>query len=176
MFVELSKGITLSPGTFTAVIAPERPVIAALEGNRDLRRFLSLFVCGPASCLLPVISHAVPHFETCVSLSAKELLARVQDARSSIVLIEHDPALFDGAEPMSAPVSVALRELGREALVMLYARMNDPSFAALARHAHRFIEFIPPDEQPARPAHCPARAHFSGSSLPRAQMTLPEVS
>ena len=176
MFVELSTGITLSPGTFTAVVAPGRPVIAAFGGNRDLRRFLSLFVCGPASPLLPEISRAVPHFETCVSQSAAELLARVQDARCSILLVEHDPALFGGAEQMSAPVSAALRDLGCEALVVLYARMKDPSFVSLARHAHRVIEFIPPDEQPVRPAQYPARVHCSGGSLPRAQMILPEVS
>jgi DNA polymerase I len=174
MFVELSTGITLYPGTFTAVIAPEMSIVAALESNRDLRRFLSLFACSSASRLLPEISRAVPHFETCIALSAAQLLAGLQGARHSIVLIEHDPFLFDGAEQMAAPVSAALRDLGREALVLLYAGMKDPSFAALARHADRFIEFIPPDE-PDRRAHSGVRAQGSFHPVARAQ-TLLEVS
>jgi hypothetical protein len=174
MFVELSTGITLYPGTFTAVTAPGWSVIAALESNRDLRRFLSLFVCSSASRLLPEISRVVPHFETCIALSAAQLFAGIQGARHSIVLIEHDPALFDGAEQMSVPVSAALRDLGREALVLLYAGMQDPSFAALARHADRYIEFIPPDPKPDRRAHPGIRAH-SFHPVSRAQ-TLLEVS
>ena len=176
MFVELSTGITLSPGTFTAVIAPGRSVIAALEGNRDLRRFFSLFVCSPASHLLPEICRTVPHFELCVSTSAAEIMARVQNARCSILIVEHDPALFDGAEQVSAQLSAVLRDLGRGMLVMLYAHMKDPSFIALARNAHRFIEFIPPDEHPVRPAPYPFRTHCGGIPFPRTQKTLPEVS
>jgi hypothetical protein len=174
MFVELSTGITLYPGTFTAVTGTGRSVIAALESNRDLRRFLSLFMCSPASRLLPEISRAVPHFETCIAPSAAQLLAGIQETRHSLVLIEHDPALFDGAEQMSVPVSAALRDLGREALVLLYAGIKDPSFAALARHADRYIEFIPPVPQPDRRAHSGVRAH-SFHTVSRAQ-TLLEVS
>ena len=176
MFIELGPGITLHPGTFTALTGPGKPVIDAFEANRDLRRFLSLFVCGPASRLLPGISCAAPHFGTCTAHNAAQILAGVQGARCSIILVEHDPALFDGAEQMSVPVSAALRERGYEALVLLYARTKDPSFAALARHADRIIELIPPDEQPGRRASTGARVHCCSTPLPRAQTTLAGVS
>ena len=37
MLIELSKGITLHPGSFTAVIAPEKRILAALNSNADLQ-------------------------------------------------------------------------------------------------------------------------------------------
>jgi DNA polymerase I len=171
MFVELSTGITLYPGTFTAVIAPGWPIIAAFESNRDLRRFLSLFVCSSRSSLLPGMSRAVPHFDTCTVMSAAQFLECIPGTRHSIVVIEHDPSLFDGAGQMYEPVSSALRNLGREALVLLYANKKDPSFAALARHADRFIEFIPSDEQPYPRARSGVRAHH-GHTVSRAQTLL----
>jgi DNA polymerase I len=175
MFVELSTGIILFPGTFTAVIAPGESIIAALGNNRDLRRFLSLFVCGPASHLLPLISRAAPHFETCIPMSAVQLLDRVQGARYSIVLIEHDPSLFEGAELMSVPASAAFRDLGHEALVILYAGVKDPSFSALARYADRFIELIPPDNPMDRRACSGARVCSGAFPTSRTQSLL-EVS
>jgi hypothetical protein len=175
MFVELSSGITLYPGTFTAVIAPRKFIIAALGNNGELQRFHSCFVCGSVSCLLPSISCAAPHFEMCISMSAAQFLERVQDAHYSIIIFEHDPSLFDGTEQMSAPISAALRDLGNEALVILFAEVKDPSFFALARYADRFIELIPPDEQPNRHAYSGTRVYCGSSHLHCAQ-TLLEVS
>ena len=175
MFVELSTGITLYPGTFTAVIAPRKFIIASLGNNCEIQRFPSFFVCGSVSCLLSIISCAARHFETCISMSAAQFLERVRDAHYSIIILEHDPSLFDGAEQMSAPISAALRDLGNEALVILFAEVKDPSFFALARYADRFIELIPPDTQPDRHTYSSTRVCCGNASLHCAQ-TLLEVS
>ena len=63
MLIELSKGITLHPGSFTAVIAPEKKILSALNSNADLQRFLFLYVCGNYSRILSGISRTSNNFE-----------------------------------------------------------------------------------------------------------------
>jgi hypothetical protein len=46
MQIEIRKGLALQPGTFSAVIAPEKVMVAALNSNVDLQRFLFLYIGG----------------------------------------------------------------------------------------------------------------------------------
>jgi hypothetical protein len=142
MQITLRTGITLVPGTFSAVIAPERLILAALNGNPELGRFLFLFVCGNYSRLISHISHMSPNFEVRRPFTADQMLTVLREGGHTIIFIEHDPTLFDGAGRIVAPVAAALKEAGREALVVLWAPSMDRSFAALARHADRLIEIV----------------------------------
>ena len=174
MQIELRRGITLHPGTFTAVIAPRRIILSALNSNSDLQRFLFLFVCGNYSHLLSGISRTSSNFEVRRPFTADQLLTALNEAGHTIVFVEHDPDLFDGAERMFAPVASSLRELGREALVVLYAPAMDRSFAALIRQADRIIELLPQED--AAGCYAPrSRSHRGGAMIPAAQKTL-EVS
>jgi len=174
MLIELRKGITLHPGTFTAVIAPERTILQALNSNRDLQRFLFLFVCGNYSRLLSGIDRTSSNFEVRRPFTADQLLAALNEAGHTIVFVEHDPELFDDAGRMFAPVASSLRELGREALVILYAPAMDRSFAALIRQADRIIELLPQDDVAGRYAPR-TRSYRGGFPVPGEQKTL-EVS
>ena len=42
MHIEIRKRMNLYPGTYSAVIAPERVMISAINSNVDLQRFLFL--------------------------------------------------------------------------------------------------------------------------------------
>ena len=170
MFVEIYRGITLHPGTFAAVVSPEQAVTAALTGNHDLRRFLLLVLTGPGSRLGAGISGTFPDAEIRTITCAGQLLEGLRDAHHTIVLVGHDPALFDGCEETAAPVAAALRALGREALVILHTESRDPVFAALARNADRCLEIVPPDRTPAPSSR--ASAHSPGGHLPPAQTRL----
>ncbi|MFA4876104.1 MAG: hypothetical protein WC586_01715 [Methanoregula sp.] len=172
MQIELSKGITLHPGTFTAVIAPEKKILAALNKNTDLQRFLFLYICGNYSRILTSISRTSANFEVRRPFTADQFLTVIHEAAHTIVFIEHDPTLFDGAGRLLDPVASALRQAGREALVILWAPATDRSFAALARQADRVIEIV--SEEPAL-ALQGARARRLGSVASGCQKTL-EVS
>ena len=150
MLIELSKGITLHPGSFTAVLAPEKKILAALNSNTDLQRFLFLYICGNYSRILSGISRTSANFDVRRPFTADQFLTVINEAAHTIVFVEHDPTLFDGAGRMQDPVGSALRQAGHEALVILWAPASDRSFAALARQADRIIEIIP--EEPARSA------------------------
>ncbi|MGD0080693.1 MAG: hypothetical protein ABSB80_08625 [Methanoregula sp.] len=172
MRIELRRGITLHPGTFTAVIAPQALILSALNGNPDLQRFLFLFVCGNYSRLLSGIGRTSANFEVRRPFTADQLLTVLNEAGHTVVFVEHDPTLFDGGERLLAPAAAALRDTGREALVILYAPAMDRSFAALARQADRLIELLPPGEtgQPIRPRD--VRSRRKGGLQSRAQQTL----
>ena len=146
MLIMLRKGITLQQGTFTAVIAPEPVILSALNDNPDLGRFLFLFLCGNYSRILSRINRTSSNFEIRRPFTADQLLTALKEAGHTVIFIEHDPTLFDGADRLLAPVAAALRDAGREALVILYSPAMDRSFAALARQADRLIEIMHADE------------------------------
>jgi len=148
MLIELSRGITIHPGAFTAVIAPEKKILAALNGNKDLQRFLFLYVSGNYSRILSGISRTSGNFEVRRPFTADQLLTVIHESGHTILFVEHDPTLFDGAERLLEPAASALRQAGREALVLLWAPASDRSFAALARRADRIIEIIPEGPAP----------------------------
>ncbi|MDO9326022.1 MAG: hypothetical protein Q7T80_13815, partial [Methanoregula sp.] len=84
----------------------------------------------------------------------------------------HDPTLFDGAERLFVPIASALKQTGREAMVILWAPASDRSFAALIRQADRIIEIIPEGPPPDRFAFANQRSCRKGGAVPRAQKTL----
>lgn len=175
MLIELSKGILLSQGTFTAVIAPEKKILSALNSNRDLQRFLFLYVCGNYSRILSGISRTSDNFEVRRPFTADQFLTVVNEASHTIVFIEHDPTLFDGAGRMLDTAASALKQAGREALVILWTPVSDRSFSILARQADRVIE-ITTGEPLAGLQDSPTRRMCHGSrAAPAGQKTL-EVS
>jgi DNA polymerase I len=146
MLIMLRKGLTLQQGTFTAVVAPEPVILSALNDNPDLGRFLFLFLCGNYSRILSRINRTSSNFEIRRPFTADQLLTALKEASHTVIFIEHDPTLFDGAERLLVPVAAALRDAGHEALVILYSPAMDRSFAALARQADRVIEIVHVDE------------------------------
>jgi DNA polymerase I len=172
MRIMLRKGLTLQQGTFTAVIAPEPVILSALNDNPDLGRFLFLFLCGNYSRLLSRISRTSSNFEIRRPFTADQLLTALKEAGHTVIFIEHDPTLFDGADRLLAPVAAALREAGHEALVILYSPAMDRSFAALARQADRVIEIVHEDEPEYRRQERDSRSRRPAGTPAPAQKTL----
>jgi len=172
MLIMLRKGLTLRQGTFTAVIAPEPVILSALNDNPDLGRFLFLFLCGNYSRIISRINRTSSNFEIRRPFTADQLLTALKEASHTVIFIEHDPTLFEGADRLLAPVAAALRDAGHEALVILYSPAMDRSFAALARQADRLIEIMPADEPACGGQYQNSRSRGQGSSPVPAQKTL----
>ncbi len=147
MLIELRKGMTLHPGTFNAVIAPEKVMVAALNNNTDLQRFLFLYVSGNYSRLLSFISRSSKNFEVRRAFTAHQLFTILKEASHTVVLVEHDPTLFDGAEVMIPQIAGMLKDTGRESLVILYSPSVDHTFSLLMRQADHLIEIAPADDR-----------------------------
>lgn len=152
MQIELRKGLALQPGTFNAVIAPEKMMINALNSNADLQRFLFLYIGGNYSRILSGINRQSKNFDVRRGFTAHQLLTTLREAGHTVVFVEHDPTLFDGAMDVIEPVAGALKDAGRESLVILYTPAVDRTFSALTRRADRYIEVVTvePDVNPIR--------------------------
>jgi hypothetical protein len=172
MLIELRKGMTLHPGTFNAVIAPEKVMVSALNSNSDLQRFLFLYVSGNYSRLLSSISRSSKNFEVRRAFTAHQLFTILKEVSHTVVLVEHDPTLFEGAENMLPQIAGMLKDVGRESLVILYAPLTDHSFSLLMRQADHLIEIAPADDTARTPRYRRSRSPRNGGILPGAQRTL----
>jgi len=175
MLIELRRGMTLHPGTFNAVIAPVKVMVSALNSNTDLQRFLFLYVSGNYSRLLSSISRSSRNFEVRRAFTAHQLFTILKEASHTVVLVEHDPTLFEGAEMMMPQIAGMLREAGRESLVILYSPAIDRSFSVLMRQADRIIEIAAAEDITGTTLYRSSRASRHAGDNPRSQRTL-EVS
>ena len=175
MLIELRKGMTLHPCTLNAVIAPGKVMISALNSNEDLQRFLFLYVSGNYSRLLSSINRSSKNFEVRRAFTAHQLFTILKEVSHTVVLIEHDPTLFDGAEEMMPQIAGMLRDIGRESLVILYTPSVDRSFSVLMQQASRIIEIAPADDTIGTSLHRGSRSYRTSENRPYGQRTL-EVS
>jgi DNA polymerase I len=143
MQIEIRKGLALYPGTFNAVIAPEKEIITTINSNTDLQRFLFLYISGNCSRILSGINRQSKNFDVRRGFTAHQLFTMLREVSHTIVFVEHDPSLYDGAVEMLEPVGNALKEGARESLVILYSPLVDRTFSALARKADHYIEIVP---------------------------------
>jgi DNA polymerase I len=141
MEFELQPGINIQLGTFSAVIAPDDLVLSVLNGNEAFQRFMFLFVSGNYSRLLPRINRRSTHLDLQRAFTSHQLLNILHGAYHTIVFVEHDETLYDGAEETLDPVSSAMRDLARNALLILYAPRRDSTFDVLSKRADRFFFF-----------------------------------
>jgi hypothetical protein len=163
MLIELRKGMTLPPGTFNAVIAPRMVMDSALNTNTELRRFLFLYVSGNSSLLLSSIGRESRNFEIRRAFTAHQLFTILKD---TVVLLEHDPTLFDGAENMVPQIAGTLKEVGRESLVILYTPYIDHSCSVLMRQAGHSIEITTTCDVGGTALHCSSRSPRNGGLPP----------
>jgi hypothetical protein len=172
MLIELRKGMTLHPCTLNTVIAPEKVMISALNNNMDLQRFLFLYVSGNYSRLLSSINRSSKNFEVRRAFTAHQLFTLLKEVSHTVLLIEHDPTLFDGAAEMMPQIAGMLKDISRESLVILYTPSIDRSFSVLMRQASHIIEFAPADNFVGTPEYRSPRSHRNSETLPYAQRTL----
>ena len=175
MLIELRKVMTLHPCTLNAVIAPEKVMVSALNSNMDLQRFLFLYVSGNYSRLLSSINRSSRNFEIRRAFTAHQLFTILKEVSHTVVLLEHDPTLFEGAEEMMPQIAGMFKDISRESLVILYTPSVDRSFSVLMRQADHIIEIAPADDIVGTTLHRSSRSHRTSETLPYAQQTL-EVS
>jgi hypothetical protein len=172
MLIELRKGMTLHPCTYNAVVAPEKVMIAALNNNIDLQRFLFLYVSGNYSRLLSSINRSSKNFEVRRAFTAHQLFTILKEVSHTVLLLEHDPTLFDGAAEMIPQIAGMLKDIGRESLVIVYTPSIDRSFSVLMRQADHIIEIATPDDIVVSARYQRSRSLRNSENRPYAQRTL----
>jgi hypothetical protein len=69
----------------------------------------------------------------------------LEEARHSLVIVEHDPLLYEDAAEMVDYISHALSDAAKEAALLLYSPGADPFLEELAKNADRVWYF---EEEP----------------------------
>jgi hypothetical protein len=141
MDLELTPTITLRSRSFNVLQAPREMFIKALNQNLNLQRFRILYVCGNYSGILSKLDRKFTDLEVRRAFTTFQLMTILEEARHSLVLVEHDPLLYEDAAEMVDYISHALNDAAKEAAVLLYASRADPFLEELAKNADRVWYF-----------------------------------
>jgi hypothetical protein len=156
MDFDLYPTITLRSRSFSALLAPRDMFIQALNRNLNMQRFRILYVSGNYSAILSRLDRRFEDLEIRRGFTVFQLMTILEEAYHSLILVEHDPLLYEDAAEMTEYVSLALREAAKEAAVLLYAPGADPYFEELVKSADRVFYF---DEGPRAEAKVVAKAN-----------------
>ena len=145
MDFELYPTISLKSRSFNVLQAPRELFIQALNHNLDLQRYKVLYICGNHSGILSKLDRRFQDLEIRRAFTVFQLMTILEETRHSIILVEHDPLLYEDAAEMTEYVSQALSDAAKEAAVLLYSPGTDTFLEELARNADRVWYF---DEGP----------------------------
>jgi len=118
MEFDLCPAVTLQTGSYNAVAAPTDLILAALNSDGELQRFMFLYVSGNYSRILNGV-HRTKNFDVRRAFTAFQLVTILSEAYHTVILVEHDPTLYDGPERnmLMAQVTCALKSAAEEAMV-----------------------------------------------------------
>ncbi len=171
MEFDLCPSVTLQTGTFSTLSAPPELITAAINTNRELQRFMFLLVSGNYSRLMSGIGRTSGNFEVRRAFTAFQLLTILNESYHTIVLVEHDPTLYEGAGAGAVMPQGprAFKSAARDAMVIRYTASIDFTFHTLAKGADRGFG-VGPVTLPGAGSRRPRRA--GGEAGSRQQKTL----
>jgi hypothetical protein len=91
-----------------------------LNRNLDLQRYKVLYVCGNHSGILSKLDRRFQDLEIRRAFTVFQLMTILEEARHSLILIEHDPLLYEQAVEMTEYISKSMSDASKEAAVLLY--------------------------------------------------------
>jgi DNA polymerase I len=104
-----------------------------------------LYFCGNLSSILSRLDRRFQDLEIRRAFTVFQLMTILEEARHSLIFIEHDPLLYEDAAGMIDLASQAMRDASKEAAVLIYSPGTDTFLEDLTRNANRVFCF---DEGP----------------------------
>jgi DNA polymerase I len=135
MDLPINNRIVLLPGRFYAIVAPVETMLASLNNNPVLDRYTSILIGGNFSRILDGINRTSGNFDIRRAFTVHQLLTILREDDHSIVIVEHDPTIYDDAGNAKPLVPPTMKALSRNCIFVLYAPTMDRSFAYLASAA-----------------------------------------
>jgi len=114
---------------------------SALNRNLNLQRFQVLYICGNYSSVLSRLDRKFVDLEIRRAFTVFQLMTILEEASHSLIIIEHDPLLYENAGEMVEYVSQGLHDAANEAAVLLYAPGADTFLEDTTRNADRVFYF-----------------------------------
>jgi len=139
--LDLHPAVSLSPQGFNALVAPVELLVQALDGQLWVQRFKILYICGNYSRILSRLDRRFRELEVRRAFTVFQLMTILEEAHHTLLLIEHDPLLYEDAAEMAEYVSCALKDAAKEAAVLLYSPTVDPILEEIIKGADRVFCF-----------------------------------
>ena len=137
MDIELHPSVSLTPNTFSVLVAPGEVLAGAINGHPELQRCKTLFICGNYSRILSRLDRNVTVLDVRRAFTVFQLMTILEENHHSLLIVEHDPLLYEDAGEMVEYLAQALKQASREATVLLYAPAMDPHLQKLTELADR---------------------------------------
>jgi hypothetical protein len=139
MASEMHPSVLLQPGAFSLLIAPGERVLRTFLQSPHLRRYLTLYVCGNYSRLLPGIDRSGTQFQIRRAFTGFQLMRILEEAHHTVVWVEHDPTLYDDAGVPTRHIAQAFKSAAERAAVVLYAPEYDAVMREISYRADRLF-------------------------------------
>jgi DNA polymerase I len=166
MEIELHPAVSLQEDTFNVLIAPVEMLVDAINSNLNLQNYKVLFISGNYSRILSRLSRNITELDVRRAFTSFQLMTILEENHHSVLIIEHDPMLYEDADQMVEYVAQHLRQTSREATVLLYSPALDPHLEKMTELADRVFCFY---EMPKVPAKSRAKPEVK---MPGSQATL----
>ena len=169
MDLELHPAVTLAGRAFHILVCPLQMFAESLNSHLDLQRLCVLYVCGNYSRVLSSLDRSITSMQVRRAFTAFQLMTVLEECRHTLLIIEHDPLLYEDAEEMVEYVARAMREASRSCTVLLYSPASDPFLEVMTDYADRVFYFSKGPGAPPRPS---AKSSKKTQTIPTDQTTL----
>ena len=105
MEIELHPAVSMAPETFNVLVAPVEMLVDALNSHINLQRYKLLYVCGNYSRILSRLDRNFTELEVRRVFISFQLMTILEENHHSVLIIEHDPMLYEDAKEMVEYVS-----------------------------------------------------------------------
>ena len=101
----------------------------AINSHLELQRYKILFISGNYSRVLSRLNRNITELDVRRAFTSFQLMTILEENHHSILIVEHDPLLYEDAREMVSYLAQALKQTSREATVLLYASALGPPTA-----------------------------------------------
>ncbi len=167
MELELRSPLTLTPNSFSVLIAPTEVLVDSLNYNlKELQRLQVLYVSGNYSRILDKLDRRFTELDVRRAFTAHQLMTALKEAYQTLIILEHDPSLFEDATEMAEYVGQAIKDVSNRSSVLVYSPWTDRHLDEISKFADRVFVF----NEVHKYVH--KRASKKAKSGPRGQRTL----
>ena len=142
MDLELQSPLTIVPNSFNVLVAPLDVLVNSLNCNlKELQRLQVLYVSGNYSRILDKLDRRFTTLDVRRAFTAYQLMTILKEAYQTLIIMEHDPSLFEDSSEMAEYVGQALKEAAENSAVLLYSPWTDRHLGEISKFADRVFVF-----------------------------------
>jgi DNA polymerase I len=142
MELELQSPLSLVPNFFSVLVSPVEVLVDSLNYNlKELQRLQALYISGNYSRILDRLDRRFTELDVRRAFTAYQLLTILKEAYQTLIILEHDPSLFEDASEMAEYIGQALKESSNGSSVLLYSPWTDRHLDEISKFADRVFVY-----------------------------------